>query len=891
MLIAIRSEFCFFFLIILIVCHFYDVLSIWPSMDSSNINLLGLFPDDDNISDLDVTTLSVHSRAMFIAAIILAQQYNMTINGDSIGWKAKHTGGNTMTGLRDTCEVVSNTTIAGIIGPGFSREAITIAQFSNTIGIPTISYSATDPDLSDRNAYPSFYRTIPSDNSAAIVILNLFIRFNWTSCIIIHQNDAYGLGGAKVINKVFNDYGLGVETLIVFDIVTLKIQGNLRKSLIKSASRIVIVWALSSHISDILQYALEVDVVGPHFTWILSANISFNAFNRDDYEKLIGMFFIRPVTGSTIVNASINSSLLNAAFNIWQQYEPETFPGTADVDAYALFAFDATWVLIQSLQKLCSLSLTESSLCFDRRFSHSNILLDLINNTTFIGVSGPIEFSSNSTDRNNGIYYSIYNSHLLENHLKFFPVLDYSTDIGLQICRENNTIIWPDGSLTVASDRPKLYGVTLRIGIIETAPFTMIANTTSDNEQNITRYIGFIPDLIALLQEQLGFVADMRLAPRNMTYNQLIHTVPQDIYDLFIADTTIMATRRVYVEFSNSIFDNSLKLVARKSSTTSVDMLSFLRPFSWSLWLLVLGVFLFASFLIFLAERHHNENLKHRSILSQVIMSTWYAYGNLVGYGVDFNVQTAGGRLITAGLYMCSLIFVASYTANLASILTVSKMQETISGIDDLKSGKVPPNRIGIRVGTASEEFYLREISRGLRNYIPLQTRKDTYDYLVNKAIDVAIVDSATGEYMINTYYCNLTFVGQSFDENAFGIVMAKDWIYAQQLDVSILSLRESGALSNLREKWLLTSYCIDDPDTTEATSIQSISGLLVTFAVIMFLSIGLICWTKRQMLKHRFMSQVSRQTAFQQQESVMTSIDISSKQELKLSAISQSII
>ena len=73
----------------------------------------------------------------------------------------------------------------------------------------------------------------------------------------------------------------------------------------------------------------------------------------------------------------------------------------------------------------------------------------------------------------------------------------------------------------------------------------------------------------------------------------------------------------------------------------------------------------------------------------------------------------------------------------------------------------------------------------------------------------------------------------------------------------------------------------------TIATSIQSISGLFVTFAVIAILSVGLICWTKRQGLKDRFKLRTDRKIAFQQQELVTMSLDTSPKLELRLSAIS----
>jgi hypothetical protein len=55
-------------------------------------------------------------------------------------------------------------------------------------------------------------------------------------------------------------------------------------------------------------------------------------------DKLVGMLTIERVVANAI-GASINTTLLNTAYGIWQQYEPETFPGPTKVDNYALFAF------------------------------------------------------------------------------------------------------------------------------------------------------------------------------------------------------------------------------------------------------------------------------------------------------------------------------------------------------------------------------------------------------------------------------------------------------------------------------------------------------------------------------------------------------------------------
>ncbi|CAF5127596.1 unnamed protein product, partial [Rotaria sp. Silwood1] len=118
--------------------------------------------------------------------------------------------GDPMIALRETCRSVSESNIVGIVGPELSREAILISPFSKLLGLPVISYSATDPELSDVTTYPNFYRTAPSDTIAASALVKLFNQFNWTSCVIIYQNDAFGSGAANAKNNAFNASNINV---------------------------------------------------------------------------------------------------------------------------------------------------------------------------------------------------------------------------------------------------------------------------------------------------------------------------------------------------------------------------------------------------------------------------------------------------------------------------------------------------------------------------------------------------------------------------------------------------------------------------------------------------------------------------------------------------------
>ncbi|CAF1563952.1 unnamed protein product, partial [Adineta steineri] len=288
------------------------VKTAWPPSNSSNVQVLGIFEYLTNITES--TVWSVQCRAMFISAILLSQQYNMTIQGQNISWQAVETGGDPMTALADTCQIISTSNIGGIVGSGLSSESVVIAPFAAKIGIPVVSYASTDPALSDGIVYPTFYRTVPSDNTTALAMAQLFIRFNWTSCIVIYQNDEYGTGGVQAITDIFSNQKLIVSQMIMFDIVTRTIRGDLKSLLKNSSIRVIILWMDSAYSSVFIQHALDLDLLGPQFTWILTTPISLDSFNSTSYTKLSGMITVEPVPGGA-VNAPINTTLLNAAYS------------------------------------------------------------------------------------------------------------------------------------------------------------------------------------------------------------------------------------------------------------------------------------------------------------------------------------------------------------------------------------------------------------------------------------------------------------------------------------------------------------------------------------------------------------------------------------------------
>jgi ABC-type branched-subunit amino acid transport system substrate-binding protein len=384
--------------------------ALWPSFkNSSYVYILGLFFKQQ--SSLLTTP---EERAMFMSAILLSQRKNITLNGKQFAYRLEETNAlDAMDVLDHTCLSISENQILGIVGPPSSNEAKTIARFCNRAGLPVFGYSTTDPELSDRNAYETFYRMSASDIIMAQALLKLFQKYHWTSTNIIYQGDSYGQGGLEALIETFGSH-VDISRKIKYDIFTNGIE-DFRNQLVKSPSRIVLLWASVNITTNIIQLALaERDILAPDFLWIMTATNSRMHLNDP---QLAGMLLIRPVSPQAF-DVPINRLLLKDAIDIWKTYDPESYNGDEKyIDAFALYAFDSAWMLILAFNELCQQkpsdcpSLLNTSHCFASYLTNRNKIHKILQTMLFFGVSGHVQFDKNTTDRRvrDGLHFIIDN--------------------------------------------------------------------------------------------------------------------------------------------------------------------------------------------------------------------------------------------------------------------------------------------------------------------------------------------------------------------------------------------------------------------------------------------------------------------------------------------------
>ena len=253
----------------------------FPLLES--VQIVGLFREEIpsyRHADSDVET-NVHwidqSIGMFRAAMALAERYGIRVGGKHIGHTILRTNVAEV-GLADldcVCELIINTAVPdvlGVIGSYSSSSTRFLASLAAHIKMPVVSYGATNADLADVDMYGTFYRTVPTDALLVKAIVQLFNFFSWTTCSLVFENDDYGYGGLKMLSETYYSQVL-IEQRVIFDSKLGQFYTNLNQTLLNSRSRIILVWANSKSSTSIIRHALDQNLLGGPFVWLMTSEV------------------------------------------------------------------------------------------------------------------------------------------------------------------------------------------------------------------------------------------------------------------------------------------------------------------------------------------------------------------------------------------------------------------------------------------------------------------------------------------------------------------------------------------------------------------------------------------------------------------------------------------
>ncbi|KAK9959145.1 hypothetical protein ABG768_011224 [Culter alburnus] len=182
--------------------------------------------------------------------------------------------------------------LSALVGAGGSDLSIATARILGLYYFPQMSYASSCSVLESRFQYPTFLRTIPSDEHQSVAMAKLVLHFGWTWVGTIAAEDDYGKYGIKRFKEVVEEAGVCIS----FSETLPKVSNpeaieRIVQAVLDSTAKIIVVFSSDVDLSPLVGELLRNNVTNR--TWIASeAWVTSAAISRHPD--------ILPVLGGTI---------------------------------------------------------------------------------------------------------------------------------------------------------------------------------------------------------------------------------------------------------------------------------------------------------------------------------------------------------------------------------------------------------------------------------------------------------------------------------------------------------------------------------------------------------------------------------------------------------------
>ncbi|MBN3321138.1 CASR protein, partial [Atractosteus spatula] len=233
--------------------------------------------------------------------------------GVSLGYKIYDTCGSIPLSIRAAMalmngneETLSDTScsrpaaVQAIIGESGSSPSIAVSSAVGPFQIPLVSHFATCSCLSNRNKYPTFFRTIPSDYHQSRALAKLVKHFGWTWIGTIRSNNDYGNSGMASFVQAAQQEGICIEySEAIYRTDNKEKFLNIVDVIKKSSSKVIVAFASPIDIDFLVKELLLQNVTG--FQWVGSESwiTDRNTASEKGYKVLGGAI------GFAVTNAEI----------------------------------------------------------------------------------------------------------------------------------------------------------------------------------------------------------------------------------------------------------------------------------------------------------------------------------------------------------------------------------------------------------------------------------------------------------------------------------------------------------------------------------------------------------------------------------------------------------
>ncbi|KAL4659090.1 glutamate receptor ionotropic, NMDA 2A isoform X1 [Arapaima gigas] len=390
-------------------------------------------------------------------------------------------------------------------------------------------------------------------------------------------------------------------------------------------------------------------------------------------------------------------------------------------------------------------------------------------------------------------------------------------------------------------------------------------NTTAQGGTYIKKCCkGFCIDILKKIARNVKFTYDLYLVTNgkhgkkiNNVWNGMVGEVVYKKAMMAVGSLTINEERSEVIDFSVPFVETGISVMVSRSNGT-VSPSAFLEPFSASVWVMMfvmlllvtaMAVFMFE----YISPLGFNRNLAQgkepHGPSFTMGKAVWLLWGLVFNNSVPVqNPRGTTSKFIVSVWAFFAVIFLASYTANLAAFMIQEEFVDQVTGLSDKKFQSPysysPPFRFGT-VPNGSTERNIRKNYPDMHQYMVKYHQSGVHDALISLKtgkLDAFIYDAAVLNYMAGRDEgCKLVTIGSGyiFATTGYGIALQKGSYWKRQVDLAILAIIGDGEMEELEAQWL-TGICHNEKNEVMSSQldVDNMAGVFYMLATAMGLSL-----------------------------------------------------
>ncbi|XP_066996149.2 metabotropic glutamate receptor 4 [Anabrus simplex] len=189
--------------------------------------------------------------------------------------------------------------ISGVVGAASSVTSIQVANLLRLFRIPQVSFFSTSPELSNKQRFEYFSRTIPSDHYQVKAMVEIVLLMGWNYISIIYEESNYGIKAFEELETLLarNNICIAVKEKLVKDSGVAEENSYdtiVQKLLTKPRARGVIIFGSDQEVAGVMRAIRRSNATGS-FTWIGSDGWSARSLVSDGNEAEVeGTLSVQP---------------------------------------------------------------------------------------------------------------------------------------------------------------------------------------------------------------------------------------------------------------------------------------------------------------------------------------------------------------------------------------------------------------------------------------------------------------------------------------------------------------------------------------------------------------------------------------------------------------------